>query len=171
MRCKAVWNKLDRLSRQEIEPRMRERIEAHLRSCAECRQHLVPQERLKALLASAPAPPAIPGGFGERLRVMARQRQAERQSVPASLWHLRWLSPRASVVRKAAQAVALAAGLLIGVLMGQQTWRSAHSPVPEQVVQPDAIAVYELDYLTDAPSGSLVEGYLALTNGPHRNGT
>jgi hypothetical protein len=101
----------------------------------------------------------------------ARKRQAGRQSVPWSLWRLRWLSPPASVGRKAAQAVAIAGGLLIGVLMGQQTWRSAHSSIPQQTIELNPVAVYELDYLTDAPGGSLVQSYLTLTKAPNHNGT
>jgi hypothetical protein len=55
--------------------------------------------------------------------------------------------------------------------MGQQTWRSAHSSIPQQPVQPDPVSVYELDYLTDAPGGSLVQSYLTLTKTPNHNGT
>ena len=171
MRCKAVRNKLDRLSRQELAPRMRECVEAHLIACADCRRHLAAQERLAVLLASLPKPPAVPEGFGDRLAAAASQRQAERQSIPGSLWRLRWLSPRASVGRKAAQAVALAGGLLIGVLMGQQTWRSAHSSITQPTIEPDPVAVYQLDYLTDAPGGSLAQSYLSLTKAPNHNGT
>jgi hypothetical protein len=67
--------------------------------------------------------------------------------------------------------MALAGGLLIGVLMGQQTWRSAHWSIPQQTVEPDPVAVYELDYLTDAPGGSLAQSFLSLTNAPNHNGT
>ena len=178
MRCKAVRNKLDRLSRQELAPRLRERVEAHLSVCADCRRHLAAQERLAVLLTNLPKPPAVPEGFGDRLMAAARaprrssgRRQAGRQSMPGSLWRLRWLSPPASVGRKAAQAVALAGGLLIGVLMGQQTWRSAHPSSAQQTVEPDPVAVYELDYLTDAPGGSLAQCFLSLTNAPNHNGT
>jgi anti-sigma factor RsiW len=171
MRCKTVRNKLDRSIRQQLTPRARDRIEAHLSVCADCRRHFAAQERLAVLLTSQPKPPAVPDGFGDRLMAMARQRQAGRQAAPASLWRRRWLSPSASVGRKAAQAVAIAGGLLIGVLMGQQTWRSAHSSIPQQAVQPDPVAVYELDYLTDAPGGSLVQSYLTLTKAPNNTGT
>jgi anti-sigma factor RsiW len=171
MRCKAVRNKLDRLSRQELAPRERERIEAHLSTCADCRRLLAAQERLASLLTNLPKPPSVPEGFGDRLMAVARERRAARRPVPGSLWRSRWLSPSASVGRKAAQAVALAGGLLIGVLMGQQTWRSAHSSIPQQAVAPDPVAVYELDYLTDAPGGSLAQSYLSLTKAPNHNGT
>ena len=171
MRCEAVRNKLDRLSRQELAPRMRERVEAHLSQCADCRRHLAAQERLVVLLTTHPKPPAVPDGFGDHLMAAARQRQAARRPVPGSLWRLRWLSPSESVGRKAAQAVALAGGLLIGVLMGHQTWRSAHQSIPQQTVEPDPVAIYQLDYLTDAPGGSLAQSYLTLTDAPNHNGT
>ena len=67
--------------------------------------------------------------------------------------------------------MALAGGLLIGVLMGQQTWRFAHSSSLQQTVESDPGAVYDLDYLTDAPGGSLVQSYLTLTTAPNHNGT
>ena len=171
MRCKAVRNKLDRFSLQELAPRARDRIEAHLSVCANCRQHFAAQEQLAVLLTSQPKPPAVPEGFGDRLMAAARQRQAERQSVSSSLWRLRWLSSSASVGRRAAQAAAVAAGLLIGVHMGEQTWRSTHSSIAQQNIEADPVAVYELDYLTDAPGGSLVQSYLTLTNVPNHNGT
>lgn len=171
MRCAAVRNELDRLARQELMPRTRERIEAHLSACADCRQHLARQDRLAVLLTSLPKPPAFPEGFGDRLMASARERQAARRPVPGSLWRRRWLLLRAPVGRKAAQAAALAGGLLIGVFMGQQTWRSAHSSIPQQTIEPDPVAVYQLDYLTDAPGGSLAQSYLTLTNAPNHNGT
>ncbi len=170
MRCKAVLAKLDRLNRQELAPRMRERVEAHLSGCADCRRHAAGQERLATLLTSLPQPPAVPEGFGDRLMAAARRRPG-RQSVPGSLGRLRWLSPPVSIGRKVAQAMTLAAGLLIGVFMGHQTWRSAHSPSPQSTVPPDPVAIYELDSLTDAPSGSLVQSYLMLTDVPNQPGT
>lgn len=171
MRCKAVRNKLDRFSRQELTPRMRERVEAHVSQCADCRQHLARQERLAVLLTTAPEPPAVPEGLSDRLMVAARQRQADRRSVPASLWRLRWLSSTAWIRRNVVQVVAIAGGLLVGILMGQQTWHSAHAPIRQRTVEPDAVSVYELDYLTDAPGGSLVQSYLSLTKPPHHHGT
>jgi len=73
---------------------------------------------------------------------------------------------------KAAQAAALAGGLLIGLLMGQQTWRSVHSSMRQQGgVEPDPVAVYQLDYLTVAPGGSVAQSHLTLTSSPNHNGT
>ncbi|MFZ5831787.1 MAG: hypothetical protein ACOY3P_16995 [Planctomycetota bacterium] len=41
----------------------------------------------------------------------------------------------------------------------------------QQAGHPDPVAVYQLDYLTDAPGGSLAHSYLALTHASDRNGT
>ncbi len=171
MRCQAVRNKLDHLSRQELARRVRARVEAHLNVCSDCRRYLVREERLTALLVDVPAPPPIPEGFSDRLMAAARRRQTARRPVPGSLWRRRWPSSSASVGRKAAQVVALAGGLIIGVFMGQQTWRSAHATIPQPPIQSDPLAVYQLDSLTDAPAGSLAQSYLTLTGIPNQNGT
>ncbi len=171
MRCKTVRNELDRFARQELAPRMREQVEAHLIECAGCRRHLARQERLVNLLTGLPQPPAVPEGFSDHLRAVARERQAARRPVPGSLRRRRWLLPSTSVGKKAAQAAALAGGLLIGLFMGQQTWRSAHPSLPQQTMHADPVAVYQLDYLTDAPGGSLAQSFLSLTGTPSHDGT
>lgn len=170
MRCKAVRTSLDRYIRQELAPRMQEPIEAHLSQCADCRRHLSRQEALAALLRSIPEPPAVPEGFAERLMAAVRQRQAEHTSMPASRWRVRWSAARKAVGHRAAQLAVLAGGLLIGMLMGQQTWCSVHRSSTPQASQADPVAAHELDYLTDAPGNSLAESYLRLTRVPDKNG-
>jgi hypothetical protein len=64
----------------------------------------------------------------------------------------------------------LAGGLLMGVFMGQQTWRSVRPSSAQPSRQRDAIAAHELDYLTDAPGVSLAESYLMLTGDSRPNG-
>lgn len=171
MRCEAVRNNLDHLIRGQLALEARERIEAHLKHCEDCRRHLGHQQRLAVLLASLPQPPAVPEGFAERLIDAARQRQASRQPEPASRWRRRWQTLTGPAGRRVTQAAALAGGLLIGVAVGQQTWHSVHPPMSQPTVQPDPLAVYGLDYLTDAPGGSLVQSYLRLTKTPEYNGT
>jgi len=53
----------------------------------------------------------------------------------------------------------------------RQTWRSAHPSLPQQTMHADPVAVYHLDYLTDAPGGSLAQSFLSLTGTPSHNGT
>ena len=77
---------------------------------------------------------------------------------------------RSRAARLAAAAAVLVMGLAIGVLMGRDTWQSPGiQPVGKsQMAQVEPITIYNLDYLTDAPKGSLADAYLTLvsaTNG------
>ncbi len=154
MRCGTVQPQLDRFARQEISPQVRTAIETHLRECPECRADLARLERLAALLAETNAPPGVPEGFGDRLMAAARQRRASRPA-PRSL--------SATLAEYAARAAVLAAGLLVGVAMGQQTWQSVHAAGMRQTCPGDSLANYAMDSMSDAPGGSLAESYLALT--------
>ena len=172
MRCKAVRNQLDRLIGQELAPRTRERVEAHLSVCPECRRHLAEEKQLLSLLRSLPQPPEVPAGFGDRLMEAARGRQAAHRPAPGTVGRRAWSRWSSALsVRNAVQALAIAGGLLIGVLLGQQTWRSAHRPIVPPGAEANPLAVYELDYLTDAPGGSLAQSFLSLTNASNHHGT
>lgn len=171
MRCKTVRNLLGRSIRDELAPRIQTRVAAHVRRCPECRRAVAAQERLESLLASVPQPPAVPDGFGDRVLAAARQRSAAQRPVPGGIWRRHWASPTSAMKRTAVQTLALAGGLVLGLLMGQQTWRSAQSWKSPPDVLPDPTAVYELDYLADAPAGSLAQSFLSLTDGRNHNGT
>jgi anti-sigma factor RsiW len=171
MRCETVRKKLDRLSQQELTSRMREAVETHLSACEDCRRHFARQKRLAAILTSVPEPPAMPQGFGDRVLEMARQRQAAQRPVPGSIWRIGWLRSSGSAGKIAAQTAVLAGGVLLGVFMGHQTWQSAYPTNQRQATQSDPVAVYELDYLTDAPGDSLAGSYLTLMATPKHNGT
>ena len=175
MRCKTIQEKLDVYLAEGLRATDQRQVEAHLQSCPDCRAELARLKQLLALLKSDSTIPPVPEGFSGRLMAKARERLAARQpseamsarrSVPVSLWRLHWLRPATSVVRRAAQAAMLAGGLLIGVLMGQGTWQSAHPSNPQRALHADPVAVYELDYLSDAPGDSLAGTYLALTGSP-----
>jgi hypothetical protein len=61
-------------------------------------------------------------------------------------------------------------GLTVGVLIGWDTWQSRGIESVErlQVAQVEPTDIYNLDYLSDAPKGSLADAYLTLvsaTNG------
>ena len=171
MRCDTVRKKLDRVARQELVPQLRESVEAHLRECEDCRRHWARQERLAAVLTNVPEPPAVPEGFGDCLMTAARQRRAASRPVPELRRRFGWLRPSAPFGAQAARAAVLAGGLLLGVVMGQQTWQSVHPGGTQQASQTNPLAVYELDYLSDAPGGSLAQSYLILTAALNDNGT
>ena len=170
MRCDTVRGNLDRFARQELAPQLQESIEAHLRECADCRRHLARQERLAAVLTSVREPPAVPDGFGNRLMAAARQRRVASRPVPGQRWRVGWRWSSIPFGTKAARATVLAGGLLLGIVMGQQTWQSIHLAGAQQTSQADPLAVFELDYLSDAPGGSLAQSYLTLTTASNHNG-
>lgn len=170
MRCDVVRKNLDRLARQELAPSEREPIEAHLSQCADCRRERDRQEQLATLLKSVPEPPAVPEGFADRLLVAVRQRQAEQQSTPASRRRVHWAVTPGVIRQKVTQLAVLAGGLLIGMLMGQQTWESIHPSSMQGARRAAPVAADELDYLTDVPGGSLAESYLMMTRVPDKNG-
>ncbi len=74
---------------------------------------------------------------------------------------------------KLAGAAVLVMGLAIGALMGRDTWQSPgiQSVGKSQMAQVGPTTIYNLDYLTNAPKGSLADAYLTLvsaTNGRER---
>lgn len=161
MRCKQVRQKLDAFAAKELAAGVRDRVESHLAACEGCRQSLVRQRKLAALLGAVPAPP-VPDGFAERLMAAAQERLAvdARSATPAEI-RLRWWTSMPVPMRLAA-AAALAISLSLGALMGRGVARGVATP--SQSAQADPTAVYNLDSLTEAPSGSLADAYLTLAS-------
>ena len=171
MRCEQVQQKLDAYEANELTAGVREQVANHLTACDACRQALARQRELVALLRGVAAPP-VPDGFRAQLMAAARERLSARErpvTAPASPWRW-WVS--VSVPMRLAAAAVLALSLSLGALMGLDTARG-FSPAPStgaQVVQADPTAVYNLDSLADAPSGSLAEAYLTLATAPAGEG-
>ena len=171
MRCNKVQQKLDLFDTQELAPSAREKIEAHLKSCAQCRQALAKVRRLEGLLTAAPTPP-VPGGFAARVVTRAKQRQAivaRSEPRPRVSLRSRWRRFEFS----AGTAAALAAGLLIGVVMGQQTWQRSfdQSEAGLRIVETDPIVASGFSLLAGSGDKSLGEVYLGMTRVPNNGGT
>jgi hypothetical protein len=62
---------------------------------------------------------------------------------------------------RAAAAAVLVASLALGAVMGWDANRNGRSP-SSVATQPDALAAYNLDYLAEAPAGSLAQVVMAL---------
>jgi anti-sigma factor RsiW len=163
MRCSDVQQKLDLFVTQELAHAVRERIEAHLESCDECREALARVRRFEDLLTSAPAPP-VPDGFAARVVAQAKERQAiavHSESMPRvpvwSVWKRFEFSPGA--------AAALAAGLMVGVFLGHETWQTAvqHPPAPS-TQSADVLLASGFDLVGGSRGDSLAEAYLQLTS-------
>ncbi len=156
MRCQDVQNQLRAFSIGELPMDVRQTIQAHVSECAACRAELAKIDALAGVFAAAQTPP-IPPGFASRVLATARQRL---KTDPIEPWDLmRWWR-EASAPMHAAAAAVMVLGLTIGLLMG-----TASGPLPTQVagkMQPDPFDAYPLDYLGEAPGGSLADNYFAL---------
>ena len=162
MRCETVRGNLIAFARGGLPPDERMAMEAHLRDCPTCRLALGEVDPIAATLAQGRTPP-VPDGFAARVTAAARRRQAAEVFIE---WNpLRWWRLTSTPVRAAAVAV-LVFGLTVGTVMGWTSMPStAQGPAAAQV---DALEVYHLDYLGDAPTESLTDSYLTLVSG--RNG-
>lgn len=162
MRCSNVQQKLDLFATGELAPSVRERIEEHLESCAECRKGLARLRRFEDLVTASPAPP-VPDGFAARVVARAKERQAivTRSGRTSRLpLQSRWKRVEFS----AGTAVALVVGLLIGVFMGHGTWRPGGGQSPTAANRPaDPAGASGFEYLIEPGGDSLAQVYLGLT--------
>jgi len=156
MRCQDVQIKLRAFSTGELPMDVRQTIQAHVSECDACRSELAKTDPLAGVLAAAQTPP-IPSGFTARVLTTARQRLTTEQIEP---WNLICWWRLTSAPMHAAAAAVLVIGLAVGLLMGQ-----AAAPLASQAVgnmQSDPVDTYPLDYLGEAPGGSLADHYFAI---------
>ena len=163
MRCREVQQKLDLFATSELAPSERERVEAHLESCADCRQSLERLRQLENLLATSLAPP-IPESFAARVFTRAKEQQliaAHSESTARVLLRPAWKRLGVS----AATAAALAAGLTLGVFMGHDTWQSGTRQKPTATTgSDDPLAASGFGQLVEPGGASLAQAYIGLTS-------
>ena len=164
MRCDRAQALMDRYVHEELPPDEREAFESHVRDCSACQQEWARFQRLLAALQSVPAPP-VPEKFVDRVIARAQETRERRSCVETRPVVPRWWG-QAGIARLANAVAAVAAGLVLGLGLGQQTWRFATSlQEPERrAAGVDAEAIYSLDYLSGYPRGSFTETYLSLTH-------
>ena len=165
MWCVKVERKLNAFLDAELTAAERARVEEHLCECASCREALDRLRGVAAALAQAPTPPAVPDGFAERLMARAARR-AEQSSHRPVVVRLR---PSFSPVMRVAAAAMLTLGIGLGALMGWDLSRTPSKP-SRLAAAADINAVYGLDYLSEAPDGSLASVYLTLASAPNGRG-
>jgi anti-sigma factor RsiW len=157
MRCEEVQQQLREFSTGELPMDVRQTVQAHLSECAACCAELAKVDALAGFLTGAQAPP-VPSGFASRVLSKARQRQ---EANPAAWNLMRWWRVTSAPMHAAAAAV-LVIGLTVGLVLG---WTSVPSAAQATTVQEDPFDAYQIDYLGEAPSGSLPEIYIALLSG------
>lgn len=156
MRCDDVRKQLAAFSSGKLPMDVRQAMQDHLAECMNCRAAMAKVDALADVLAGTRTPP-IPARLASRVMKAARLR---REVEPAAIWNLiRWWR-LTSVPMHAAAAAVLIFGLTVGLVLG---WTSTPSTAQAATAaKADAVAAYQVDYLSEAPSGSLADSYLTL---------
>jgi len=134
-------------------------VERHLVRCRACHVALDNLQQLERTLQSEEVPPAPPGLAGQ-IMAKAREHRSIGQGRNVIRFGQRFATSRPWAFRVAAAAVVVF-GLAAGSYMGRSV---SHTTPPRTAAQPDPLAVYDLDYLGNAPEGSLADSYLALAS-------
>jgi len=167
MDCPTAQTNLSAYLRGDLPLDQRSALVAHLRGCRICLVSLAAVDPLASVLVQTETPP-VPSGFETRVLAAARSRRSQ---VVAVAWSpLRWWRMASAPMHAAAAAVlvvGLAAGLAIGWAAQPAARQIAATPATAAV---DPLAAYKLDYLNDAPDGSLAGTYLALLTSPNGEG-
>ena len=168
MNCARAEALIDRHVNEGLTPDERESLEIHLRECrgggggGGCQQQLENLQRLLSILRSDLSPP-VPEGFADR--VMARAGEQEAIITPArSLSHEESPSIWKRLESFAGVTAALAAGLIVGIFMGNEAWRADRQQPIVSTTQPaEPSEASDFEYLIDPPGNSLAQAYLGLT--------
>jgi anti-sigma factor RsiW len=155
--CLKVRRQLSAYLDGELSPKNRTAVERHLARCRACGVALESLRRLARALEIVqvlPAPPSLAG----QIMAKARDRQSVGRERNAIRPGRRTVTSRPWVLRVAAAAVVVF-GLAAGSYMGRSVSQTATA---RTAAQADPLALYNLDYLADAPEGSLADSYLAL---------
>jgi len=166
MNCGNLSNKLGRYLDGELAPSSESAVRDHLDSCPACRADAEHQRCLAAFLTSSPIEPA-PANLTRSILFEARQRISARQgsSFDILVDMVGWFRSAGRPLRWAA-ASTITFGILIGVMMGR------HMASPGEQIQAanqsSLVEIYSLDFLSESPSGTLSDRYLAMVDGTSR---
>jgi len=149
----------------ELSQKSRTAVDRHLVRCRSCHTVLESLHRLGRALQTVEVPSAGPN---LAWRIMAKARERQNTEMERSVIRLGRGSPTSRPwAFKIAAAAVLVFGLAAGSYMGWSAERSMPQAVTAQTaVQADPLDAYNLDYLSDAPDGSLAGSYLALASNP-----
>lgn len=159
--CVGIRRQLSAYLDGELSPQRRTAVERHLVRCRSCRATLESLRRLERPLQAVEIPPVGPD-LAWRIVAEARKRRNARGEPSVIPLHRGSSASRTWAFRGAAAAV-LVFGLGLGSYMG---WSAKRSTAQVMTAQVDSLDAYNLDYLGEAPDGSLASSYLALASNP-----
>ncbi len=164
MRCSRAQRKLEAYLGGETGERERERLERHLAGCERCSRVLERARQMKAVVRGVRAS-ELPAGFHARLMSRAAEQSAE--PAPGGLLGRLRCMPSMPMPLRAGAVGAVLVAVGAGVLIGRDMWRMENRPPAgqAQLVAADPVSIYRVDYLGEAPDGSLAGAYLSLTSG------
>ncbi|MBT4818272.1 MAG: hypothetical protein HN742_08735 [Lentisphaerae bacterium] len=161
MNCKTTERKLNRYLDGELSRKDRECVKLHLDACIACREELERLQVVASAILALPPPPGTPNGFVAHVMARAAKPPARKRRVLV-FWQS--ISPP----MRLAAAATFICGVCLGALMGSGM-PSTGDTAPNTSMAQSGTA-YGLDYLTDAPEGSLANCYLALATGANGGG-
>lgn len=157
--CLRVRRQLGAYLDGELSPKGQTAVERHLLRCRPCHAALERLRRLEDALQIAEVPPAPPSLAGQ---IMAKAREHQLTGTVPNVIRLgHTFAPSQPWAFKIAAAAVLVFGLAAGSYMGRSVSQSATARTAGPA---DPRVVYNLDYLADAPEGSLADSYLALAS-------
>ena len=163
--CSRIQKQLGAYLDGELSPKRRTAVERHLVRCLLCRIALENLRRLERALENIKVPPA-PSDLAWRIMAKARAHQSGESEQNVIRLGRRLPTSGVWSFRIAAAAV-LVFGLGVGSYLGWSGGRSMSGAVTARTAVPaDPLGAYNLDYLSDAPEGSLAGSYLALASNP-----
>ena len=164
MRCRDFENKLEAYLDGTLEPTGRNAFEEHIKTCERCHSAVERRQSLLTLLNNTSVPP-LPEGFANRVMATAKQHVSSSETSmivrfrPAPRHTLLWSPMRLPA------AAALILGLLLGVFAARDTMQQPserHMAITSASIETDVVTGERLDYLAEAPEGSLTDVYLNL---------
>ena len=153
MNCKHVKKMISQYVDGELAPDEKKDFDAHLRSCASCREELEKTRAIHDLFASVEK---FPAPYGFATRVLANLDEKERSLVR------RPFGFRPLFLRTAQVAVALVV-MTLGVISGNMLLPESTGQTEQKAVQ----ETFSLDLFQATPPGSIGEIYNTLMESSH----
>jgi len=164
MECHEIRSTLHAYAEGRLSHGERSRVQSHLRACASCQAALARMDRVAAVLLDSEVEP-VPARLVESVMAAARKQQRERLLAvrgPLAWWRA------APAAMRAAAVLFLLTGVGAGIGLG---WASAPAVARERTVaNVSPVGLYSLDYLSEAPAGSLTERFMTLATATNEGG-